>query len=95
MQALQTQLFLEIGDALRELLVLGLQHSDLGRVRRDQRLQRLCRGLAIYRILKLKPTPLVNNLGAISAHALILPSGVAPHGLDVDAFKQPVQLFGR
>jgi hypothetical protein len=30
-----------------------------------------------------------------SAHAQILPRRVPPHRLDVDAFEQPVQLFGR
>src|SRR5690242_16667784 len=35
MQALQAQLLLKMYDALRELLVLDLQRSDLGRVRRD------------------------------------------------------------
>ena len=49
MQALQTQLFLKMADALRERLVLSLQRRDLGRVRRDQRLQRFCRGLTMHR----------------------------------------------
>jgi hypothetical protein len=103
MQALQAQLFLKMHDALRELLVLDLQRSDLGCVRRDERLQRLGRGGAIHRILESKPTHLVQNnrrssatlLPGWSAHAQILPRRVPPHRLDVDAFEQPVQLFGR
>src|ERR1700760_2077665 len=61
MQALQAQLILKMHDALRELLVLDLQRSDLGRVRCDQRPQLLCRGGAIHRILESKTTYLVQN----------------------------------
>ena len=106
MQALQAQLFLKMHDALRELLVLDLQRSDFGRVRCDQHLQLLGRGGAIHRILESKPTHLVQNnrrpspislrcASGWSAHAQILPRRVPPHRLDVDAFEQPVQLFGR
>jgi hypothetical protein len=60
-QALQTQLFLKMGDALRQRLVLGLQRGDLGCVRREQGGQRLCCGGAIHRILESKPFHLVQN----------------------------------
>src|SRR3954465_2714548 len=58
MQALQTQLFLKMANALRERLVLGLQRGDLGCVRREQDRQRCCCGGAIHRILESKPTHL-------------------------------------
>jgi hypothetical protein len=61
MHALQTQLFLKMGDALRQRLVLGLQRGDLGGVRREQSRQRLWCGGAIHRILESKPTYLVQN----------------------------------
>jgi len=105
MQAFQAQLLFKVHHALCELLVLRLQRSDLGCVRRDECLQLRGCGGAIHRILESKPTHLVqNNLRPSttapqypgwSARAQILPRRVPPHRIDVDAIEQPVQLFRR
>ena len=105
MQALQAQLLLKMHDALRELLVLGLQRSDLGCVRRDERLQLLGVAVRFIESLNRNPPTLSRTICALqqrlrgipgrSAHAQILPRRVPPHRLDVDAVEQPMQLFGR
>src|SRR4051812_46934543 len=65
MQALQAQLFLKMHDALRELLVLDLQRSDLGCVRRDERLQRLGRAVRFIESLNRNPPTLSRTIGAL------------------------------
>lgn len=99
MQALKPQLLLEVGDALGECFVLGLQRRDLGGMGSEQCLQLPDLGRSIHPMLESGPTALVQNNPARpfegSAHALILPRGVTLHRLDIDAVEQPMKLFGR
>ena len=106
MQALQAQLLFKMHDALRELLVLGLQRSDLGPA---------CAAMSAFNSsavavrfiesLNRNPPTLSRTIYALqqrrrstpgrSAHTQILPRRMPPHRLDVDALEQPMQLFGR